>query len=454
MSEALGIVEDLHDEGDGGDISHVGAFGGAGAPDQDATEAPESVGDARTGVSFDGERARVLFCGNDRPLPRLLVLAGKAVAGVRRDIVRLADGRTSFGAILEDDQARILAGVERGQLDEGALGDLVPERHKTVDRKYGRGGAGVVQIDLVQEFLACVLVAYTDGVAAVVVGVELARIDLDDGEVLGVLTGFGGEDDGGSPGELPEYTVFLCFPVSGNLMTQGLELLQPILRLLEFPPRQLEPCGQLGVAQALNQLDPLLGIGDRGLLPPNTVVDGGELLAETGGAKDDHIFTRHAVALALVRLVVAFAEGEDNMSGSDKVDVLVVAAGADVEASGSLSPGPILCGDRDTEGRGVWVASGESRVGEGDGIKEPIARLSHNARLSYFYVAIADIVIVDERVAVEGDDATLLEAESPELDANPNDGWARGLSDFNNAERLDTSPVHVHLVQAKTKAVG
>lgn len=53
-------------------------------------------------------------------------------------------------------------------------------------------GTGDVQMYLVHELLARILVAYTDAVTTVVTGVELARVDLDDGEVLGVLTGFGG----------------------------------------------------------------------------------------------------------------------------------------------------------------------------------------------------------------------------------------------------------------------
>jgi len=140
--------------------------------------------------------------------------------------------------------------------------------------------------------------------------------------------------------------------------------------------------------------------------------------------------------------------------GSDKVDVLVVAAGTEVEAACSLGPGPILSGDRDAEGRGIWVACGESRVGQGDGIKEPIARLLHNARLPDFYMVIVDTVTVDERAALEGNDAALLQAERPELDSNPDDGRARGLSDFDDAERLYAGPVHPHRVQATPKAVG
>jgi len=80
--------------------------------------------------------------------------------------------------------------------------------------------------------------------------------------------------------------------------------------------------------------------------------------------------------------------------------------------------------------------------------------MSHNARLPDFYVAVVNTVIVDETVAFEGDDAALLEAERPEFDTNPDDGRAGGLSDFDDAERLDTSPVHAQRVQATAKAVG
>jgi hypothetical protein len=104
-----------------------------------------------------------------------------------------------------------------------------------------------------------------------------------------------------------------------------------VLRLLALPDR-------LGVVHVLNRLDPLLGIGDGGLLAPNLVVDGGELLVETGGAKDDHVFTRLAVVLALVFLVVVVVlKGKDNVPGSDEVDILVVTTGAEVEAALSLA---------------------------------------------------------------------------------------------------------------------
>ena len=101
--EELGVVKDLRDEGDGSDVTHVGGFGGAGAAGQDPTGVAEDVGDARLGVPFGGERVRMPVGGNDQPLPRLLVLGGKIVAGVTRNVVRLADGRTSLGAILEGD---------------------------------------------------------------------------------------------------------------------------------------------------------------------------------------------------------------------------------------------------------------------------------------------------------------------------------------------------------------
>ena len=71
----------------------------------------EDVGDARTGVPLDEERARVLVGGNDRPLPRLLVLASKVVAGVRGNVARLVDCGTRLGTIFKDDQVRLAVGV-------------------------------------------------------------------------------------------------------------------------------------------------------------------------------------------------------------------------------------------------------------------------------------------------------------------------------------------------------
>ena len=87
------------------------------------------------------------------------------------------------------------------------------------------------------EFVVHVVVAYIDAVAAVVMGVEYARVDLDDGEVQGVLTRVGGEDDGRSPDELPEYTVLLRLPMSGNIVAEGLESFQPPLRIPQIMPR-------------------------------------------------------------------------------------------------------------------------------------------------------------------------------------------------------------------------
>lgn len=109
------------------------------------------------------------------------------------------------------------------------------------------GGECVMQADLVHEFLARVLVAYVDAVAAVVFGV-----DLDNGEVQGVLTGFGGEVDGRSPGELSEDTFLLRPPVGGNLVVQGPECIQPLLRLLQILLRCLALLERLGVVHVLN----------------------------------------------------------------------------------------------------------------------------------------------------------------------------------------------------------
>lgn len=60
----------------------------------------------------------MLVSGDDWSLPRLLVLAGKIAAGVRRNVVRLADGHTSTGAVLKNDQASLA-------VDEGALENLI-----------------------------------------------------------------------------------------------------------------------------------------------------------------------------------------------------------------------------------------------------------------------------------------------------------------------------------------
>jgi len=154
----FGVVENLHNEGDWSDVSHIGGVGGARTASEDAADAAEGVSDARPGVSFGREYARLLGGRDDRPLPRVLVLAGKIVAGVRRNVICSPYSRTCLGTILEDDQARVAIGVKHGQLDEVALGDLVSELHATVSREFERGGAGGVQIDLFHEFLARVLV--------------------------------------------------------------------------------------------------------------------------------------------------------------------------------------------------------------------------------------------------------------------------------------------------------
>jgi hypothetical protein len=124
-----------------------------------------------------------------------------------------------------------------------------------------------------------------------------------------------------------------------------------------------------GVVHALNQLDPLFSIGDRGHLAFKIVMAVSfSLKPEDGGdAKDYLVFTRLAGVRALVLLVVVLVDGEEDirrrhMPGSDEVDVLVIATGAEVEAACSLGPGPLISRNRDTEGCGVWVASSESRV--------------------------------------------------------------------------------------------
>ena len=91
-----------------------------------------------------------------------------------------------------------------------------------------------MKIDLFHEFVARVLVAYIDAVAAVVVGIEYARVDLDNGEVQGVLTRVCGKDDGRSPDELPEYTVLFRLPMSGNIVAEGLESSQPLAASFAF----------------------------------------------------------------------------------------------------------------------------------------------------------------------------------------------------------------------------
>ena len=60
-----------------------------------------------------------------------------------------------------------------------------------------------------------------DAIAAVDTGVELAIVNLDDGKVGGVLTGFGGGNHGRSPDELTRDTLLLCPPLSDSLVAQG-----------------------------------------------------------------------------------------------------------------------------------------------------------------------------------------------------------------------------------------
>ena len=139
------------------------------------------------------------------------------------------------------------------------------------------------------------------------------------------------------------------------------------------------------------------------------------------------------------------------MPGGDKVDVLVVVAGAEVEATCSLGPGPILSGDRDAEGRGVWVASGESRVGQGDGIKEPIACLSHNARLPDFYVVVVDTATVDERLNLQHLRAT---APPPSKLSAPNSVPIQTMAGPEDSPMWRASILVQHRVQATAKEVG
>jgi len=53
--------------------------------------------------------------------------------------------------------------------------------------------------------------------------------------------------------------------------------------------------------------------------------------------------------------------------------------------------------------------SGECWVGQGDGIQEPIAGLSHDTRPMDFYIAVGDMIMVDDEiVAVPGDGTAIL----------------------------------------------
>ena len=61
VRETLGAVEDLHDEGDRGGVSHVNGIGDVGVgstASEDTAGAAEGVGNARPRVPFSGERAR------------------------------------------------------------------------------------------------------------------------------------------------------------------------------------------------------------------------------------------------------------------------------------------------------------------------------------------------------------------------------------------------------------
>jgi len=108
VREALGVVKCLHDEGDRGDISNVCEIGVVGIESttvDDAGDAVEGVGDARPRVPFGRELARMLVGSDDRPLPRLLVLVGKILTGIRRNIIRPAYCHTSLPAVLKNHQA-------------------------------------------------------------------------------------------------------------------------------------------------------------------------------------------------------------------------------------------------------------------------------------------------------------------------------------------------------------
>ena len=92
------------------------------------------------------------------------------------------------------------SGIEHGQVNESAFNDLVFKRYDTVSR--GFEGRGWWRSDVsCDELLARIPVAYTNAVAVVLTGIELARSDPDDDEVQGVLTGFGGGDDRMGPDE-------------------------------------------------------------------------------------------------------------------------------------------------------------------------------------------------------------------------------------------------------------
>jgi hypothetical protein len=59
---------------------------------------------------------------NDRSLPRLLVLAGKIFAGIRRNVIRPAKGCTSPRAVLKDNQALVALASSMGYLTRSLSG--------------------------------------------------------------------------------------------------------------------------------------------------------------------------------------------------------------------------------------------------------------------------------------------------------------------------------------------
>ena len=147
--EELGAVEDLHGEGNGGDISPTGGFGCAGTASDDAADAAEGVATQDRNPLWWRTRPRSCQWEGPAPLPQLLVLAGEIVTGKGGDVICLADGRTSLGAVLEDNQARFAAGVLHGRGDEGALGDMAFEHHEAVSGEFEGRRAGWVHTDLV-----------------------------------------------------------------------------------------------------------------------------------------------------------------------------------------------------------------------------------------------------------------------------------------------------------------
>ncbi|KAG7448810.1 uncharacterized protein BT62DRAFT_729235 [Guyanagaster necrorhizus] len=125
-----------------------------------------------------------------------------------------------------------------------------------VIREFEGHGAGRVQIDLLHGFSTCVLIANVDGVAMLIVGVKFAGIDLNDGKVQHKLPEFGGAEDGRGPGELPEDTLLLQPPVSGNLPAQVPECFHPRLRPLQIVLCLLALYDGCAVILVLNQLNP------------------------------------------------------------------------------------------------------------------------------------------------------------------------------------------------------